>query len=186
MSTPRRRRSSTAITRITSATCGARKSSRRTRRSTIDVVAAFADRVIDFHGPSPGLRPPSPRSAGRGSTWSFSPRAGEGARSADEGTLPDTIIQREMASTRAYDTLEYLTDNIGPRLSGSSGAAAAVKWATAQFRAWGIPVTNETVMVPHWVRGEERATLPSHRNQKIVLTALGGSAATPAQGITAD
>ena len=101
-------------------------------------------------------------------------------------TVPDAIIQRELASTRAYDTLETLADDIGPRLSGSSGAAAAVKWTTAQFRAWGIPVTNETVMVPHWVRGEEHATLPSHRNQTIVLTALGGSVATPAQGITAD
>ena len=101
-------------------------------------------------------------------------------------TIPESLIQREIASTRAYDTLEYLTDDIGPRLSGSPGAAAAVKWTTAQFRAWGIPVTNEKVMVPHWVRGEERATLPSHHNQRIVLTALGGSVATPASGITAD
>ena len=35
---------------------------------------------------------------------------------------------------------------------------------------------GEPVMVPHWVRGIERATLVSHRNQNIVLTALGGSA----------
>jgi hypothetical protein len=99
---------------------------------------------------------------------------------------PDAIIQRELATTQAYDTLEYLTDNIGPRLSGSTNAAAAVRWATETFKKWGIEVVNEKVMVPHWVRGAESARLVSHRNQQIVLTALGGSVATPAKGITAD
>ncbi|HEY8848518.1 MAG TPA: hypothetical protein VIO12_04450, partial [Thermoanaerobaculia bacterium] len=100
--------------------------------------------------------------------------------------VPSAIIQREMASSQAFDTLSYLTDNIGQRISGSKGAAAAVKWTTERFRSWGVPVTNERVMVPHWVRGVEEASLVSHMNQKIVLTALGGSVATPANGITAD
>ncbi len=106
--------------------------------------------------------------------------------SASAQSTPDNLIQRELASSKAYETLAYLSDNIGPRLSGSRNAAAAVAWTTAQFRAWGIPVTNEPIMVPHWVRGEERASLVSHHNQKIVLTALGGSVATPAKGMTAD
>ncbi len=101
-------------------------------------------------------------------------------------TDADNIIQRELASSRAYDTLEYLTDDIGQRISGSRAAAAAVKWTTERFRTWGIPVTHEKVIVPHWVRGVETAQLVSHFNQKIVLTALGGSVATPAKGITAD
>src|ERR1700687_3825036 len=101
-------------------------------------------------------------------------------------TIPDDIIKREVALSRAFETLSYLSDNIGPRLSGSPGAAAAVKWTTQRFRAWGIPVRNEIVMVPHWVRGEERARLVSHMNQKIVLTAVGGSVATPKDGLTAD
>ena len=100
--------------------------------------------------------------------------------------VPERIIQRELQTSQAYDTLSYLTDMIGPRLSGSRGAAAAVAWTTARFRAWGIPVTNERVMVPRWVRGREEGSLVSHMNQKIVLTALGGSVATPAAGITAE
>src|SRR5215467_9863246 len=100
--------------------------------------------------------------------------------------LTDQIIQRELKTSQAYDTLAHLTDSIGPRLSGSKGAAEAVAWTTARFRAWGIPVVNEHVMVPHWVRGREEASLVSHRNQKIVLTALGGSVATPPAGITAE
>lgn len=100
--------------------------------------------------------------------------------------VPDQIIERELKTSQAYDTLAHLTDSIGPRLSGSKGAAAAVTWTTARFRAWGIPVVNDRVMVPHWVRGREEGSLVSHMNQKIVLTALGGSVATPANGITAD
>jgi carboxypeptidase Q len=100
--------------------------------------------------------------------------------------VPDQIIHRELATFQAYDTLAHLTDSIGPRLSGSKGAADAVAWTTTRFRAWGIPVVNDRVMVPHWVRGREEASLVSHDNQKIVLTALGGSVATPPAGITAD
>ncbi|HEX9492744.1 MAG TPA: peptidase M28 family protein, partial [Thermoanaerobaculia bacterium] len=50
----------------------------------------------------------------------------------------DDIIKRELATAQAYDTLEYLSDNIGPRLSGSTNAAAAVRWATSTFQKWGI------------------------------------------------
>ena len=101
-------------------------------------------------------------------------------------TQHDLILDAALTSPSAYETLSYLTDEIGPRLSGSKGAALAVQYATSRFREWGIDVTNEKVMVPHWVRGEERATLVSHNDQKIVLTALGGSVATPAKGVTAD
>src|SRR5947209_11329142 len=98
----------------------------------------------------------------------------------------DLIIDRALASNSAWETLAHLTDNIGPRLTGSRNAAVAVKYTTDRFREWGIDVHDEKVMVPHWVRGEERASLVSHNGQKIVLTALGGSVATPKDGITAD
>ena len=100
--------------------------------------------------------------------------------------VPDELVQRELKTSQAYDALAHLTDSIGPRLSGSKGAAAAVAWTTARLRAWGFSAANERVMVPHWVRGREEGNLVSHMNQKIVLTALGGSVATPANGITAD
>ena len=98
----------------------------------------------------------------------------------------DRLVTSALSNTRAYETLSHLTDEIGPRPSGSANAARAVQWTTEQFRAWGIDVHTEKVMVPHWVRGDERARLVSHNSQKIVLTALGGSIATPAQGLTAD
>jgi hypothetical protein len=96
------------------------------------------------------------------------------------------IIDTVLASPKGFETLAYLTDNIGPRPSGSKSADLAVKWTTQRFRDWGIDVRNQKMMSPHWVRGAERASLVSHNNQRIVLTALGGSVATPADGITAD
>ncbi len=97
-----------------------------------------------------------------------------------------------MTDPFAYDELRHLTNNIGPRLSGSPQAQHAVDYVAAQMRALGAEVTLEKASVPHWVRGEEKAELTSWSGQtpgttqKIVLTALGGSVATPAQGITAE
>jgi len=108
------------------------------------------------------------------------------AVTASAQNVAEQLIARELASSQAYETLSHLTDDIGQRLSGSANAAAAVRFTTERFRAWGIDVRNERVAVPHWVRGREEARLVSQHDQKIVLTALGGSVATPPNGITAD
>lgn len=98
----------------------------------------------------------------------------------------EQLIDHVLANSKAWDHISHLTDSIGPRLSGSRNADRAVQWTTQQFRSWGIDVRQEKVMVPRWIRGAERAHLVSHHDQNIVLTALGGSVATPASGITAD
>jgi len=97
----------------------------------------------------------------------------------------ERLMAAAINSSQGYETLTYLTDDIGPRLSGSANAARAVQWTAKRFRAWGIDARQEKVMVPHWVRGAESARLTSHNNQPITLTTLGGSVATPAEGITA-
>jgi carboxypeptidase Q len=91
----------------------------------------------------------------------------------------------------AYTELRHLTDNIGPRLAGSPQAQHAVEWVAGEMRALGATVMIEKTTVPHWVRGEETAALTSwpgmtpNTTQKIVLTALGSSVATPKEGVTA-
>lgn len=108
----------------------------------------------------------------------------------DPATLA-SIRNSAMQSDWAYERLADLTDLVGPRLSGSPGAAAAVEQVAAAMRKLGAKVTLQPVKVPHWVRGIETAELvdytgrPAGITQKIVLTALGGSGATPAQGLTA-
>jgi carboxypeptidase Q len=103
-----------------------------------------------------------------------------------QSAAADRVIDEALKSQSAWTTISHLTDNIGPRLSGSRNAALAVEYTTQRFREWGIDVHDEKVMVPHWVRGEERASLVSHNHQNIILTALGGSGATSPHGITAD
>ncbi|HWT66611.1 MAG TPA: M20/M25/M40 family metallo-hydrolase [Terracidiphilus sp.] len=97
-----------------------------------------------------------------------------------------------MKDPYALNELRHLTNNIGPRISGSPQAQQAVEWVAAEMRALGAEVTLEKAMVPHWVRGVETGELVTWTGQapgtkqKIVLTALGGSVATPADGITAE
>jgi hypothetical protein len=92
----------------------------------------------------------------------------------------------------ALDELRHLTYNIGPRLSGSPQAGKAVDYVAGEMRGLGAEVTLEKAKVPHWVRGEEKGELVSWPGQaagtaqKVVLTALGGSVATPQEGITAE
>lgn len=96
------------------------------------------------------------------------------------------------ASDYAYRQVGYLSNNIGPRLSGSAQAERAVEYVGDEMRALGLDVRLQKCMVPHWVRGEEHGELVEFpgmapgTTQKVVLTALGGSIATPADGLTAD
>jgi Zn-dependent M28 family amino/carboxypeptidase len=97
-----------------------------------------------------------------------------------------------LADDYAYRQVAHLTENIGPRPSGSAQAEAAVEYVAGEMRGLGLDVHLEEVRVPHWVRGVEIAELVEYAGQvqgttqKVVLTALGGSTATPADGITAD
>src|ERR1700738_4653782 len=94
-------------------------------------------------------------------------------------TLADLkrLQQEALKSDYAYRQLAHLANNIGPRLSGSAQAQAAVEYVAAEFRKLGLEVKLEKVMVPHWVRGEETAALMEYPSmapgttQKIVLTA---------------
>ncbi len=117
-----------------------------------------------------------------------------GALAAAPGNDPAALAQvRDTAlqSDWAYARLADMTDLIGPRLSGSAGAAAAVDQVATAMRALGARVTLQAVKVPHWVRGVETAQIvdyagrPQGVSQRVVLTALGGSGATPAAGLTA-
>jgi Zn-dependent M28 family amino/carboxypeptidase len=100
---------------------------------------------------------------------------------------------RDAALTDPYalTELRHLTDNIGPRLAGSPQAQHALEWVASEMRTLGATVTIEKTTVPHWVRGEETAELTAwpgmtpKTTQKIVLTALGGSIATPKDGVDA-
>lgn len=102
------------------------------------------------------------------------------------------LQQASMANDYAYRQVAHLTNNIGARLSGSPQAQQAVEYVATEMRKLGLDVRLGKVKVPHWVRGAETGALVQFpgmapaTTQKIVLTALGGSVATPAEGITAE
>ncbi len=102
-------------------------------------------------------------------------------------------IQKEaLASDYSYEKTAYMTNNIGPRLSGSPQAARAVEWVAEEMRKMGLEVTLQELKVPHWVRGIETGALTQFNGmakgttQKIVLTALGGSISTGDEGLEAE
>ena len=109
-------------------------------------------------------------------------------------TLADLkqLRQAALTSDYAYRQVAHLSNNIGPRLTGSAQAAKAVEYVAEQLKGIGCEVQLEKAMVPHWVRGEETAALiqfPGQApgtTQKIVLCALGASVATPPNGIEAE
>jgi carboxypeptidase Q len=96
-----------------------------------------------------------------------------------------------LESDFAWRQLSALSDEIGPRLTGSVQAEAAVARVAADMKRAGLKVTLQPVWVPRWVRGDEKATLvgypgrPQGVTQKLAVTALGGSVATPADGLKA-
>ncbi|REJ79545.1 MAG: peptidase M28 family protein [Acidobacteria bacterium] len=97
-----------------------------------------------------------------------------------------------LADEYSYRQTSYLTNNIGPRLSGSPQAARAVQYVAEEMRKLGLEVNLQELKVPHWVRGKETGELVRFEGmapgtiQKIVLTALGGSVSTGDNGITAE
>src|SRR5688572_6661892 len=102
------------------------------------------------------------------------------------------IQQAALDSDYAYRQVAHLSNNIGPRMPGSPQDKQAVEYVAAEMKRLGLDVQLEKVMVPHWVRGEETGALVQFpgmapgTTQKIVLTALGGSVATSASGLTAE
>lgn len=97
--------------------------------------------------------------------------------------LRDAALQDEVA----YDIMEGLTTEVGPRLGGTEAEARARSWAVTKLRSLGFKnVRIETFRMPTWVRGAESAEIVSPFPQRLHVVALGQSAATPAAGLTAE
>jgi len=109
------------------------------------------------------------------------------AVSGSESDVPARLVGGALTGGRAYATAQSLTDRIGARPAGSVSAERAVEWALAELRAAGLKnVRKEPVKVPHWVRGEESAELLAPSSEILHVTALGGSVATAAGGVSAE
>jgi carboxypeptidase Q len=118
-------------------------------------------------------------------TLAFLPAIASAQNIADRApALRDAALQGD---TIAWDLLEGLTTEVGQRQAGTEAEARAREWAVRRLTALGFAnVHVEPFDMPVWVRGEERAEIVSPFPQRLVLTALGNSGATPPEGITAE
>lgn len=87
----------------------------------------------------------------------------------------------------AWDFVEGITTEIGPRQAGTEAEKRGRDWAVQWLKAQGFAdVRVEPFRMQTWVRGEERAAIISPYAQPMHITALGNSASTGADGLTAE
>jgi hypothetical protein len=109
------------------------------------------------------------------------------AQTTDELQLK-SIYKSTLTNSKCYSWLDYLSNKIGARLSGSENAQKAIIYTKSELESLGLDkVYLQEVMVPKWVRGEKETAYIIDNKTKIHISicALGGSIATPKNGITA-
>lgn len=100
------------------------------------------------------------------------------------------IYSISLTNGKSYVWLDYLSNEIGGRLSGSLNAERAVQWGKEELEKLDLDrVWLQPVMVPKWVRGaKEYAYIKSTKGKTttVNICALGGSIATNPIGLTAN
>mgnify|MGYP001291259269 CR=1 FL=1 len=101
-----------------------------------------------------------------------------------------SIYDMALLQGKSYEWLDYLSNEIGGRLSGSLEAERAVKYTESELNKLGLDkVWLQPVMVPKWTRGTKEyayiETAPGISTTTDVC-ALGGSVPTPAIGLKAE
>lgn len=110
--------------------------------------------------------------------------------SKDSDSLAVTkIFDEVLVNGKAYDNLSQLCLQAPKRLSGSDGAQKAVDLTFRMMKAMGLDsVWLQECMVPHWERGapEQGEIIVNNMAVHQNICALGGSVATPSDGLTAE
>ena len=104
-----------------------------------------------------------------------------------DSTIIKQIFNTSLSDGASYEWLDYLSNNIGSRLSGSLGAELAVTYTKEQMEELGVDkVWLQPVMVPKWTRGAKEysyiETSPGVTSLADIC-ALGGSVPTPYGGL---
>ncbi len=109
--------------------------------------------------------------------------------SVEDSTMLKKIYTTSLVNGKSYEWLDYLSNQIGGRLSGSINAQKAVEWGEKELKELGIDkVWLQSVIVPKWTRGvTEFAYIETEpgKTTNVPICALGGSVPTPIGGIKA-
>jgi carboxypeptidase Q len=101
--------------------------------------------------------------------------------------VADRIIAAATGDSAAWNKLAELTDTFGNRISGSESLEQAIDWTIDRMKRDGLAnVRGEPAMVPHWVRGHEKAELLQPRYLNMPMLGLGMSVGTGKGGVEAE
>ena len=109
------------------------------------------------------------------------------AVAADLTQETQALKAKALADSTAWDVLESLTTEVGPRSVGTPAIVRAKDWGLAKLTALGFEnVHAEPFLAQAWVRGAESAEVISPFPQKLAILGLGGSAPTSPGGLEAE
>lgn len=115
------------------------------------------------------------------------PPAQEPALTERQAQTVDRLIDAGLEDDLAWEILESLTTEVGPRLGGSPAEARAREWGVQELKRLGFKnVRIETFEMPYWARVSESAEIVSPFPQPLAATALGGSISTPEGGVSGE
>ena len=110
-----------------------------------------------------------------------------GVAHAQDVKTAETLRNKALLDSTAWDVAEDLTTTIGPRIVGSPAMARAKDWGAAKLKALGFTnVKVEQYAKSSWTRGEESAELTAPYPMKLTIVGLGRTPATPPEGIEAE
>lgn len=95
-------------------------------------------------------------------------------------TTARQLMAEALDSDLAWEIVESLTTEVGPRLAGSEAEQRARDWGRELGERLGFDrVSIEEFELPYWERGEMSITMTAPYKQALYGTALGGSGASP-------
>jgi len=107
-----------------------------------------------------------------------------------DGTAPALvkIAGEALVESHTFDYLTELSDDIGPRVTGSPEAQRAIDWGAAKMRAIGLEnVHTEKFSVWRgWTRGTAQAELLTPIRRPLHIDAMGWTGSTSAGGVDAE
>lgn len=99
----------------------------------------------------------------------------------------EQLRDKALEGTIAYELVSELTTRFGPRLAGTPAEHAAAEWGGETFRRLGFDnVAVEPFPLAVWSRGINTVEIVGPFAQPLTAVSLGGSFATPAEGIEAE
>ena len=117
----------------------------------------------------------------------WSKRRAPAVKALPYGATAEALRDQALQGSIAYSLVEDITTRFGARPAGSDAERRAAEWGAGKLKALGFAnVSIETFPLVPWTRISESGSIVGPNPQTLVVSLLGGSMSTPAEGIEAD